>query len=545
VTRHLLSIIAIGPLVGALTLLLVRGDRGGLLRAIASVTTGLVLAASSRLWFAFEVRGAEWQFTERLDALPSIGASYALGIDGLSLLLILLTTFLTFIAVLASWTSVTTRATGTSGGKEHYIAVLVLEAGMLGVYMALDLLLFCLCWVLAAASMCLLIGTVGGRMRVALRVCAIAIVPGFLILLGVLALHVQGRALIGAATFDLRTFQHLSLPPAVQRWVFLTFFVGFGAGLLGVFRWWLAAAAGGRGVAAPLLLAAVFLKMGTYGFLRLSLPLLPDASRAFATAMVAVSVIGIIFGAVAAFAQTNWTRVLAFASLSHICLVMLGAFALTPDGLTGSAVHQINHGISIAALFLVAGLVAERGQAADLSEYGGLLNAVPRIAALWLLMTLSLVGVPKLNGFVGTSLIVEGIWSVNRVGSIVAVTGMVLSGVALLWLFSRTMLGELRSPAGGALKDLRLREAAVFVPLVLLAVWIGLRPGPLLATVETSVARIVLRVSPEFASEVADCLTQPVPPPADGLLPGMVLAAPCADGAGSPTSPQQDQGHKR
>jgi NADH-quinone oxidoreductase subunit M len=545
VTDHILSIIAIGPLAGALTMLLVRGDRERWLRVIASVTSAIVLAVSSRLWFAFEVRGAEWQFTERLDLLPSIGASYSLGIDGLSLLLILLTTFLTFIAVLASWATVTTRAAGTPEVKEYYVAVLVLEAGMLGVYMALDLLLFCLCWMLAAASMCLLIGTVGGRMRLALRVCAIAIVPGLLILLGVLGLHFQTRSLTGAATFDLRTFQHLSLPLVAQRWVFVAFFVGFVAALLGVFRWSVVVAAGGRGVAVPLLLAAVFLKMGTYGFLRLSLPLLPGASRTFATAIVALSAIGILFGAVAAFAQTTWTRVLAFASLSHICLVTLGAFALTPDGLTGSAVHQVNHGISIAALFLIAGLVAERGQAADIAEYGGLLNAVPLIAALWLLMTLSLVGVPRLNGFVGTSLIVEGIWSVNRVGSIVAVTGMVLSGVALLWLFARTMLGELRSPTGGALQDLRLREAVVFVPLVLLAVWVGLRPAPMLARVETSVARIVLRVSPEFASEVADCLTQPVPPPADGLLPGMVLTAPCADGGSSPASPHQGPEQKR
>ncbi len=538
-TRHLLSIIAIGPLVGALMLLLVRQDRERLLRAIATVTTALVLAASSQLWFGFAVRGVEWQFIEQLGVLPSIGASYALGIDGLSLLLVLLTTFLTFVAVLASWATVTTRA------KDYYIAVLVLEGGMLGVYMALDLLFFCLCWVIAAASMCFLIGTVGGRARAALRVCVIAVVPGLVILLGMLTLHVQGRALTGTATFDLRAFQHLSLPLAVQRWVFLAFFVGFGAGLLGVFRWWVTLAAKGRAVAVPLLLAAVFLKMGTYGFLRLSLPLLPDASRAFAPAVVVLSAIGIVFGAVTAFGQNNWTRVLAFASLSHICLVTLGAFSLTPDGLTGSAVHQINHGISIAALFLVAGLVAERGQAADLSEYGGLLNAVPLIAALWLLMTLSLVGVPKLNGFVGTSLIVRGIWSVTQVWSAVAVTGMALSGVALLWLFSRTMLGELRSPTGDALKDLRLREAIVFVPLVLLAIWIGLQPAPLLARIETSVARVVLRVSPQFASEVADCLKQPVPQPSDGLLPGMVLAAPCADGATSPAAPHPDQGQKR
>jgi len=322
--------------------------------------------------------------------------------------------------------------------------------------------------------------------------------------------------------------------------VFLAFFVGFGAGLLGVFRWWLAVAANGRAVAVPILLAAVFLKMGTFGFLRLSLPLLPDASRIFAPSIVALSAIGIVYGAVAAFRQTNWTRVLAYASLSHICLVALGAFALTPDGLTGSAVHQINHGVSIAALLLVAGLVAERGQVATLAEYGGLLNAMPLVAAVWMLMTLSLVGIPKLNGFVGIGLIVQGIWAVSRVWSVVAVAGLVLSGVALFWLFSRTMLGELKSPTGGGLKDLRLREAVVFAPLVLFAVWVGLSPAPLLARVETSVARVVIRVSPQYAPEVADCLSQPPPSPADSGLPaGIVLVAPCADGAASPTAPQR------
>jgi NADH-quinone oxidoreductase subunit M len=534
VDTHLLSIVALVPVVGALALLPVGRGRDRLLRAIACAATAIALAASSPLWLGFQVRGAEWQFTERLELMPSIGANYAVGIDGLSLLLILLTTLLSCIAVLASWATVTSRA------KEYYIAVLLLEAGMLGVYMALDLLVFCLCWVLAAASMCFLIGTAGGRTRAALRIGVIAIVPGLVILLGMLALYVEGHSLTGTRTFDLRMFQHLAPSPAVQRWVFLAFFVGFGAGLLGVFRWWLMVAANGRAVAVPVLLAAVFLKMGTYGFLRLSLPLLPDASRVFAPAVVALSAIGIVYGAVAAFAQTNWTRVLAYASLSHLCLVTLGAFALTPDGLTGSAVHQINHGVSIAALFLVAGLVAERGQVAAIAEYGGLLNAMPLVAAVWLLMTLSLVGVPKLNGFVGTRLIVEGIWPVSRVWSVVAVSGMALSGVGLLWLFSRTMLGELKSPAGGVLKDLRLREAVVFVPLVLFAVWVGLSPGPLLARVETSVARVVMRVSPQYARDVADCLSQPTPPPADSGLPaGMVLAAPCADGTTAPAVPKR------
>lgn len=540
-TRHLLSIITLAPLAGALVLAAVGRDRDRLLRAIAWVTTAIVFAAASRLALGFEPRGPEWQFTERVELLPSIGASYAVGVDGLGMLLILLTAFLTFIAVLASWARVAVRL------KAFYIAVLALEAGMLGVYMALDLLLFCVCWVLAASAMCVLIGWVGqgpalaaaehGRRRTLIRVAAMAVAPGLVILAGLLVLHVEGRALTGAQTFDLRVFQHLSLPFPAQRWVFIAFAVGFGAGLLGVFRWWVGVAVDARAVAVPVLLAAVFLKMGAYGFLRLSLPLLPEASRAFAPALMAVSAVGIVLTAVAAFAQTSWTRVLGYASLSHFCLVMLGAFTLTPDGLTGSAVHQINHGLSIAALFLVAGLVADRVQGAALADYGGLLNAMPMVAAVSLLMTLSLMGVPKLNGFVGMRLVLESAWSGHRVWSVVATTGMALSGVALLWLFSRTMLGELRSPAGGAPQDLRVAEALVFVPFVALVIWVGLRPAPLLARVETSVARIVLRVSPQFAPEVWDCLTQPALPPVDtGLPSGMVLAAPCADGTGSAPS---------
>ena len=328
--------------------------------------------------------------------------------------------------------------------KAFYVAVLVLEAGMLGVYMALDLLLFCLCWALAATSMCLLIELTSGevrtepaghgRRRTLIRLAGMAAAPAVVILLGMLTLHLEGRALTGARTFDLRMFQQLSLPLAVAAvGIHRVLRRASARTLFGVFRWWLTVAADGRAVAMPVLLAAVFLKMGTYGFLRLSLPLLPDASRAFAPAIVALSAIGIVFGAVAAFAQTSWTRVLAYASLSHLCLVMLGAFALTPDGLTGSAVHQINHGLSIAALFLIAGLVADRGAGGALADYGGLLNAMPLAAAVSLLMTLSLMGVPKLNGFVGMHLIVESIWSVSRVWSIVAMAGMALErrGVAV------------------------------------------------------------------------------------------------------------------
>jgi NADH-quinone oxidoreductase subunit M len=373
-------------------------------------------------------------------------------------------------------------------------------------------------------------------------------------------IYAQGQAITGAGTFDIRVFRQLALPPHLQRWVFVAFSLGCGGASFGVFRWWLTAAANARSFAVPVLLSALFLKMGTYAFLKLTLPLLPGASRSFAPAIVGLSASGIVLSAAAAFAQHNWNRILAYASLGHLCLVMLGAFALTPDGLTGSAVHQINHGLSIAALFLLAGVVVERGsqtsvgggsaagtsghagemlEATTIGEYGGLLNAMPKVAAVWLIMTLSLVGVPRLNGYLGTRLALEGLWPVSRAWSIVAAGGMILSGVALLWLFSRTMLGELKTPGGHKLNDLRLREALAIVPLMLLAVWIGLSPAQLLARVETSVARVVLRVSPEYAPEVVDCLTQPPPSPAEtGLPAGIVVAAPCADGATSPAPPK-------
>jgi NADH-quinone oxidoreductase subunit M len=556
VERYLLSIVVLVPAATALVVFVVGragrvlNGRDGLLRALICGATAVSFAASLPLWFTFEVRGAEWQFTERLDILPSIGASYALGVDGLSALLVLLTTLVFLIAVLAR----------TPRGRECYIAALLLESGLLGVYMALDLLLFWLAWMVAAASMCFLIGAAGGRTRLAVRIGVITLVPGVVILLGVLLIYVQGQAITGAGTFDMRVFRQLALPPHVQRWVFVAFFLGCGGGLFGVFRWWLTVASDARAFAVPVLLSALFLKMGTYAFLRLTLPLLPDASRSFAPAVIGLAAMGILLSAVAAFAQTNWNRVLAYASLGHLCLVTLGAFALTPDGLTGSAVHQINHGLSIAALFLLAGLVVERGsqggigggaavgmfdrrgetqEAIKIGEYGGLLNAMPLVAAVWLIVTLSLVGVPKLNGYVGTRLAFEGLWPISRPWSIVAAGGMILSGVALLWLFSRTMLGELKTPGGYGLKDLRLREALAILPLVLLAVWIGLSPAQLLARVETSVARVVLRVSPEYAPEVVDCLTQPPPSPAEtGLPAGIVVAAPCADGATSPTPPK-------
>ncbi len=330
---------------------------------------------------------------------------------------------------------------------------------MLGVYMSLDLVGFVISWFVAALAMCHLCGSVTAPSepsRLGRRLVDIALIPSLVLMAAVVTMHLQGRKLIGIATFDVRNFQAVTPSVDVQYWLFAMFLVAFVATLAGVFRWWLSVAASRSVLSVSVILAAVFLKMGTYGFVRLTLPLLPDATRTFAPVLVAVAAVGILFGAVAALAQPNWTRVLAYATFSHICLVLLGTFALTPDGVTGSIVHQISHGVSIAALLFLAGVVAARGKGTSLAEYGGLLTTMPVVAALWLLSTLSLVAVPKLSGFVGTRLIIEGSWSVHPVWSVVAIVGLGVSALALLWLFARTMLGELRSPSGHDLKDLRL-----------------------------------------------------------------------------------------
>jgi NADH-quinone oxidoreductase subunit M len=538
VEHHLLSIVLFAPLLGALVLLVssVAGgrDRPRFTHVVGALAPVVAMLASLPLWFRFELRGEQWQFTHQVSLLPSIGLNYLVGLDGLGLVLVLLTTVLSAAAAFASWFLATTGSPAANRELTvHYIALLVLESGMLGVYVSLDLIAFVWWWFIAAAAMCLLCGTIATspeKSRRARRLVDIALIPSLVLLAAMITLHIQGRTLIGMSTFDLRNFQHVTLPVGVQRWLFAMFLVAFVATLAGVFRWWVAVAAGTTALPVSVLLAAVFLKMGTYGFIRLTLPLLPDATRAFAPLLVAAAAVGVLFGAVAALAQPNWTRVLAYATLSHVCLVLLGTFSLTPSALTGSIVHQVNHGVSIAALLLLAGVVGNRGKGAVLAEYGGLLTTMPIVAALWLLLTLSLVAVPKLNGFVGTRLIIEGVWDAHPFWSVVTIAGLGVSAVALLWLFARTMLGEPRSPSGNSLKDLRLREALIILPLAAFVIWAGYRPAALLAAVETSVARVVLRVSPQFASEVSGCLSAPPPPEETGLPAGMVMASPCAEG---------------
>jgi NADH-quinone oxidoreductase subunit M len=547
--NHYLSIILFTPLVGALILLLVDKRNENLIRWIANIVAFAGFVISVPLWFWYNPSNADFQFVERASWIPSVGADYYLGVDGLSTLLILLTTMMGSIAVLSSWTAITERV------KEYYIFLLVLQTGMLGAFMSLDFLLFFLFWEVMLVPMYFLIGIWGSANRLysAIKFFLYTLVGSVVMLLGILAIYFYHHSATGVYSFDITEFHKLALPYNLQWWVFLAFFLGFAIKVpMFPFHTWLPDAHTDAPTAGSVILAAVLLKMGTYGFLRFSLPILPDATRTFVPMVALLSIIGIVYGALVALAQKDWKRLVAYSSVSHMGLVMLGMFALNPVGITGSMVQQLNHGISTGALFLIVGIVYERRHTREISEYGGLSKVMPVYAAIFLVMTLSSIGLPALNGFIGEFLILLGVFVASKVWALFAASGVVLGAAYMLYLYQRTMFGKIENPKNEALPDLNHREFATFAPLLILAVWMGLFPSPFIRRLDTSVQHIVARVSPQYAAKnAADCAT-PAPavanPAAKFLesLPcgpdGKPLAAPASSGTGADIPPPAPAG---
>jgi NADH-quinone oxidoreductase subunit M len=520
-TDHILSIILFTPLAGALLLLLVNKQNENAIRWTAIIVAGLGFAVSVPLWFWYDPQNADFQFVERAQWIPSIGAEYFLGVDGFSTLLILLTTMMGFIAVLSSWTAITERV------KEYYILLLVLQSGMLGAFMSLDFLLFFLFWEVMLVPMYFLIGIWGSDRRLysAIKFFLYTLVGSVVMLLGILALYFYNHSATGVYSFDITAFHKLNVPFDLQWWVFLAFFLGFAIKVpMFPFHTWLPDAHTDAPTAGSVILAAVLLKMGTYGFLRFSLPILPDASRHFVPMIVVLSIIGIVYGALVALAQKDWKRLVAYSSVSHMAMVMLGMFALNPVGITGSIVQQLNHGISTGALFLIVGIVYERRHTREISEYGGLSKVMPVYAAVFLIMTMSSIGLPALNGFIGEFLILLGVFVASKVWAAFAASGVVLGAAYMLYLYQRTMFGKIENPKNERLLDLSHREFATFAPLIVLAVWIGLYPAPFLRRLDTSVQHVIARVSPEYLQKMADCGASSPTATAGGLL----LATPAA-----------------
>ncbi len=524
--KPLLSLICYLPLAGAILLLLFPKEKKG---AIAKFATLVMLAdflVSLPLFLSWDhsLAGFDARTLEEWDWIPAIGVKYIFGIDGISMLLVMLTTLLGFIGALSSWTAIKERV------KEYYVFLLLLQTGMLGVFMSLDMFLFYVFWEVMLVPMYFLIGIWGShnRLYAAIKFFLYTLFGSVLMLLGILAVYFYN----GATTFDVREFHLLPLDPgwtlAVQQWIFWAFFVGFAIKVpMFPFHTWLPDAHTEAPTAGSVILAAVLLKMGTYGFVRFSLPMLPDATKEFLPWMLGLCVIGIIYGAMVAMVQKDWKKLVAYSSVSHLGFCMLGVFALNVNGLNGGILQMINHGISTGALFLIVGLVYERRHTRLIAEYGGLSKVMPVFAVLFMIMTMSSIGLPALNGFIGEFTILAGAFQIpSEVGftifgthvggmfwAVCAVFGIVLGAAYMLWLYQRTMWGKLENPENQGLKDLNAREIATLVPLVLLAFWIGLYPRPFFRILERPVARLVQQVHHEWSGDATA-----------GLVPGSAQA---------------------
>jgi NADH-quinone oxidoreductase subunit M len=512
---HILSIITYTPLLGALVLLLPpfkgQDDR---VRWFANGVALVGFLVSLPLWFWFDRGAAGFQFEEKGAWIPSIGVSYHFGIDGVSALLILLTTLLGFIAILSSWTAVTDRV------RQYYVFLLLLQTGMLGVFCALDMFLFYVFWEVMLVPMYFLIGIWGGarRLYAAIKFFLYTLVGSVAMLLGILVVYFQTRTIPGleaTGTFDLTTWLTMGLPANLQFWVFLAFFLGFAIKVpMFPFHTWLPDAHVEAPTAGSVILAGVLLKMGTYGFVRFSLPLLPAAlgqqmnlprvAPDDPPVQVTLAIIGIVYAGLVTLVQTDMKKLIAYSSVSHLGFCMLGMFALNPLGLEGSVLQMINHGLSTGGLFLIVGLIYERRHTKAIAEFGGLASVMPVYATLTLMIFLASMGLPLLNGFIGELMILQGAFSANRVWAYWAVSGIVLGAAYLLWLYQRVFWGKVTNEENLHLKDLNRRELATLVPLIVLCFWIGIYPKPFLAFLHGPMARLAEVVQPgRFSAGVA------------------------------------------
>jgi NADH-quinone oxidoreductase subunit M len=513
--KWILTTITFLPLVGAVGLLFFNKEAKKAIAWYATIVAFLGMLVSFPLFWRYDPKGAPFQFSASLDWIPSIGASYHVGVDGISILLILLTTILGFLSILSSWTAITERV------KEYYVMMLILQTGMLGVFISLDFFLFYVFWEVMLVPMYFLIGVWGGprKLYAAIKFFLYTLLGSVLMLLGILALYFYHGGATGNYTFDVVRLMDMGRETApawleLSKWIFLAFFVGFAIKVpMFPFHTWLPDAHVEAPTAGSVILAGVLLKMGTYGFVRFSLPILPYATRHYLPYMLVLCVIGIIYGAMVAMVQKDWKKLVAYSSVSHLGFCMLGVFALNEMGLNGGILQMINHGISTGALFLIVGLIYERRHTRMISDFGGLSKQLPIYATLFMIMMLSSIGLPGLNGFIGEFTILVGAWQIPTGFSlaipftakalvfapkfwvICAVFGIVLGAGYMLWLYQRTMFGKLDKPENQNLKDLNFRESMTLIPLVVLAFWIGLYPKPFFDILQPSVHRLVQQVS--------------------------------------------------
>ncbi len=493
------------PLVGALAILLLKREAEGAVRGIALTTSVLTFLASLPLFFMFDATKGAYaaglgdliQFEVNLPWIETLNINYHIGLDGISLLLVMLTTFMTPLCIWGSFKAINKRVKG------YYIAFLFLETGMLGVFAAVDLVLFYLFWEAMLIPMYLLIGIWGGQNRVyaAVKFILYTLIGSLLMLVGIIWLYANGVP--GQHTFDLITLTHLGVIPAsAQMWLFGAFALAFAIKVpMFPFHTWLPDAHVEAPTAGSMVLAGILLKMGTYGFVRFCIPLFPQAAVHFAGLIAVIAIIGIIYGALVSIMQPDMKKLVAYSSVSHLGFVMLGLFAFTSggvptiQGLQGATIQMINHGLSTGALFFLVGVVYERRHTRLIADYGGIARIMPKYAVFFSIVALSSIGLPGLNGFIGEFLVLLGAFKANPVYGIVAASGVIFAAVYLLWMYQRVFFGEVKHDANKKLVDLTKSEFAILSLFLVFIVWIGVHPNTFLSITENSMQMLITRLA--------------------------------------------------
>ena len=496
---NLLSIILWLPLVGAIVLALFPRSAGravqagGLLVSLATFVISLVMLGG------FRDGEAGFQFVENIPWIPAWGVSYALGVDGISLWLVMLTTLLTPLVILASWNSVHRHV------KEYVLAMLFLEVGMIGAFIALDLLLFYIFFELMLIPMYLIIGVWGGPNRIyaAIKFFLFTMAGSLLMLVAIIYLAFTNYHVTGVPTFAITELYGLDIPMGVQMWLFFAFALAFAIKIpLFPLHTWLPDAHVEAPTGGSIILASVMLKMGTYGFLRFVLPMFPEATAEYAWLFIALSLIGIIYGALVAWVQPDMKKLVAYSSVSHLGFCVLGIFAMNQAGIEGSILQMVNHGISTGALFLLVGVIYERRHTRLMAEFGGIARTVPVFAVLFVIAVLSSVGLPGLNGFIGEFLILAAAFQANPWYGVIAATGVILAALYLLLMLQKVLFGPITNEENRKMPDIAWNELAAVIPLVILMFWIGIHPNTFLKKMTPSVESLLATVQGGTRGEI-------------------------------------------
>ncbi len=483
----ILTVLTFFPLVGVLIIAFIDRKNVNVIRWTAFVISVIEFLISVPLYFGFKLGTHQFQFVEKHTWIKAWGASYHVGIDGISLFLVLLTTFLTVLSILASW-SIEKRV------KEYMISFLFLETTMIGVFVALDLLLFYLFWEVMLIPMFLLIGVWGGPRRVyaAIKFFLYTMAGSVLMLGAIIYLYWNHYNVTGSLSFDLFELLKTPVPQQIVPWLFLAFAVAFAIKVpMWPFHTWLPDAHVEAPTAGSVILAGVLLKMGTYGFMRFCMPFFPQAVQKFTVLFLALAVIGIIYGALVALVQEDIKKLVAYSSVSHLGTCMLGLFALNLQSVSGSLLQMINHGISTGALFLLVGMIYDRRHTRLIKEYGGIAKVMPIYATFFMIAMFSSCGLPGLNGFVGEFLTLIGTFQNYPLFAVLGTTAVVFSAAYLLWMYKRVFFQALTNPKNMNLKDLNFREIFIMLAITIPMFWIGLYPKPFLERMQPSVEAFI------------------------------------------------------